>query len=287
MMLPVSHVQIPYLKDLVTLVDPTSRFSFLNFLAEERRLHRFLFAELDRVSRIEYEQYDAWVCAQLDCCRFDTPVSTVKLRDRVFEVRARDTVVARTANIAIGTGQRPRVPSFVRPLLDGNVIHSSDLLHMRPACSGKRVLIVGGNNANGPVASADLFGTDGVFSSAALMQTPRSGHTATILPNGNVLVTGGTTSGGGITNSAEIYDPSANSWTLLSGSMVDARSGHTASLLPDGRVLLAGGQNSGGAINSLEIFDPASGNFSSGRSPGPKSACALERCWRCAPPGVS
>jgi lysine N6-hydroxylase len=151
MMLPVSHVQIPYLKDLVTLVDPTSRFSFLNFLAEERRLHRFLFAELDRVSRIEYEQYYAWVCAQLDCCRFDTPVSTVKLRDRVFEVWARDTVIARTANIAVGTGQRPRVPSFARPLLDGNVIHSSDLLHMRPACSGKRVLIVGGGQSGAEV----------------------------------------------------------------------------------------------------------------------------------------
>ena len=60
----------------------------------------------------------------------------------------------------------------------------------------------------------------------------------------------------------KIYDPSANSWTLLNSTMLDARSGHTASLLPDGRVLLAGGQNSGGAISSLEIFDPASGNFS-------------------------
>ena len=125
-----------------------------------------------------------------------------------------------------------------------------------------RVLIIGGNNATGPIASADVFGTDGVFSAAAVMHTPRSGHTATVLSDGRVLVAGGTTSGGGITNSAEIYDPSENSWNLLSGTMVDARSGHTASLLPDARVLLAGGQNSGGAINSLEIFDPSSGNFS-------------------------
>src|SRR5713101_1584991 len=125
-----------------------------------------------------------------------------------------------------------------------------------------RVLITGGNNANGPVASAVLFGTDGSFSAAAIMQAPRAGHTATVLSGGRVLVAGGTTSGGGITNSAEIYDPSADSWTLLSGTMVDARSGHTASLLPDGRVLLAGGQSSGGGINSLEIFDPSSGHFS-------------------------
>src|SRR2546430_17722938 len=80
-----------------------------------------------------------------------------------------------------------------------------------------RVLIIGGNNANGPVASADLFGTDGNFSAAAVMQAPRSGHTATVLSDGRVLVAGGATSGGGITNSAEIYEPSADSWTVLSG----------------------------------------------------------------------
>jgi hypothetical protein len=60
-----------------------------------------------------------------------------------------------------------------------------------------RVLITGGNNANGPVASAELFGTDGNFSAAAAMQSPRSGHTATVLSDGRVLVAGGTTSGGG------------------------------------------------------------------------------------------
>ena len=126
-----------------------------------------------------------------------------------------------------------------------------------------RVLITGGNNANGPVASADLFGTNGNFSAAAVMQSPRSGHTATVLSDGRVLVTGGVTSGGGAVNTAEIYDPGADSWSGPT-TMVDARAGHTASLLSDGRVLLAGGHDSAGnALSSLEIFDPASGKFSS------------------------
>ena len=78
-----------------------------------------------------------------------------------------------------------------------------------------------------------------------------------------VLVTGGATSGGGAVNTAEIYDPSADSWST-SVTMVDARVGHTASLLSDGRVLLAGGHDSAGnALSSLEIFDPTSGTFSS------------------------
>src|SRR6478672_1472201 len=126
-----------------------------------------------------------------------------------------------------------------------------------------RVFIAGGSNANGPTASADLFGTDGVFSAAAAMHSPRTNHTATVLGDGRVLITGGATSGGGVTNSAEIYDPGSDSWSVA-GTMVDARAGHTASSLGDGRVLLAGGHDSAGnAISSLEIFDPASGAFTS------------------------
>ena len=128
--------------------------------------------------------------------------------------------------------------------------------------SDGRVLIVGGSSANGPTASADIFGKDGVFSAAAAMNSPRSNQTATLLGDGRVLVTGGEI-GSGITNSAEVYDPAAGSWTLLGATMLDARAGHTASLLPDGRVLLAGGHNSGGALSSLEIFDPINDAFTS------------------------
>jgi len=98
-----------------------------------------------------------------------------------------------------------------------------------------------------------------------------------VLQDGRVLVAGGTTSGGGITNSAEIYYPSAGSWAQA-GLMNDARSGATTLVLNDGRVLIAGGQNSGGASNTLEIFDPNSGNFSNAGTmsfTAPGSAAAL------------
>ena len=67
------------------------------------------------------------------------------------------------------------------------------------------------------------------------------------------LVAGGTTSDGGTVNTAEIYDPSANSWSAPI-TMMDARAGHTASSLSDGRVLLAGGHESAGnALSSLDL----------------------------------
>jgi uncharacterized repeat protein (TIGR01451 family) len=127
--------------------------------------------------------------------------------------------------------------------------------------SDGRLLVSGGADTDVPTATADLFSTTGSWSAAASMNSPRSHQSCAVLQDGRVLVAGGTTSGGGITNSAEIYDPSANSWSQA-GVMNDARSGATASVLQDGHVLIAGGQSSGGALNTLEILDPNSGNFS-------------------------
>src|SRR5205823_312717 len=145
------------------------------------------------------------------------------------------------------------------------------------ALNDGRLLISGGADAYGPTATADLFSTTGSWSAAASMNSPRSHQSCAVLQDGRVLVAGGTTSGGGITNSAEIYDPSADSWSQA-GLMNDARSGATTSVLNDGRVLIAGGQNSGGASNTLEIFDPNSGNFSNAgtmSSPRQDHAAAL------------
>ena len=66
------------------------------------------------------------------------------------------------------------------------------------------------------------------------MSVGRFGHTATLLPNGKVLVAGGYIA------SAELYDPASGTWTNT-GSMSTARAGHTATLLPNGKVLVAGG----------------------------------------------
>ena len=76
------------------------------------------------------------------------------------------------------------------------------------------------------------------------MATARGGHTATLLPDGTVLVTGGDVGPGGdfyATSSAvEVYGPETGEWTATE-SMTTARDGHTATLLPDGTVLVVGG----------------------------------------------
>jgi hypothetical protein len=83
----------------------------------------------------------------------------------------------------------------------------------------------------------------------------RSGHSATLLPDGKVLVAGGFI--GSALASSEIYDPATGHWSAA-GVLPAARSSHTATLLLNGKVLVAGG-SSGGALASAALYDPATG----------------------------
>jgi hypothetical protein len=125
--------------------------------------------------------------------------------------------------------------------------------------SGK-VLLTGGS---GPLAAAELYdpATDMFVATTGSMLTARFLHTATLLDDGTVLITGGLDPAGSVSGtsvaSAEIYDPSTNSFTLLSNSMSTGRSFHTATLLGTGKVLIAGGSGTA----SAELYDPATKTF--------------------------
>jgi hypothetical protein len=108
------------------------------------------------------------------------------------------------------------------------------------------------------LSSAASVAAAGAFTAAGPMTKGRSGHTATLLPSGKVLIAGGSSLA-----SAEIYDPASGTF-VATGSMTTARSSHSATLLGNGSVLIAGGVDASGfvALASAEIYDPAMGTFS-------------------------
>ena len=133
--------------------------------------------------------------------------------------------------------------------------------HTATRLSNGKVLVSGGRpvpfspNSN-PRASAELYDpTIGTWITTDSMNTTRSGHSATLLSNGKVLVAGGSGTSGDLAL-AELYDPATGRWSFTD-PMITARSNHAATLLASGKVLVAGGQ--GGAL--AELYDPATGTW--------------------------
>lgn len=145
--------------------------------------------------------------------------------------------------------------SATADLIQGRFDHTATLLP-----NGK-VLVVGGaysdDNTPEPIilGTAELYDPDsGLWSHVGSLHTSRRGHTATLLPNGKVLVASG--QHGAAT--AELYDPASGTWTET-GSLIFGRQSHTATLRSDGTVLVAGGA---GGLESAELYDPESESWS-------------------------
>lgn len=96
---------------------------------------------------------------------------------------------------------------------------------------------------------------------AAPMSTPREEFSATLLPDGKVLMAGGQTILGNGLASAELYNPATRSFSPT-GSLNDARGFPAATLLRSGQVLIAGGSAGDLNLSSAELYDPATGTWS-------------------------
>jgi hypothetical protein len=133
-----------------------------------------------------------------------------------------------------------------------------------------RVLLVGGKSivlgvSETFLATAEIFDpkTNRFHLTKMPMHVPRDRPTATLLPDGTVLIAGGQ-DGGATPTQAEIFHPRTETFTLLSSPLVEGRMAHGAVPLPDGRVLLAGGWSASAkaSLASMECFDPKTRTFS-------------------------
>lgn len=96
----------------------------------------------------------------------------------------------------------------------------------------------------------------------ASLNENRASHSATVLPDGKVIIIGGLNSPQSFLSDAEIFNPETNQFSLLSGKMNTPRAGHTATLLPDGKILIVGGWSKlNTAESSAELYDPQADVF--------------------------
>ena len=128
-----------------------------------------------------------------------------------------------------------------------------------------RLLYIGGDRTPSAVLVFDPV--SGTSKSLTTLGAARAWHTATVLPDGTVLIAGGSDRQGRLVEGGERLDPTTGALTAMADGAPAARARHTATLLTDGRVLLSGGTHGGNA--RAEVWDPATGT--SAVVPGPPS----------------
>lgn len=150
MMLEPAHLQVPFMADLVTLADPTSRYSFLNFLKQTGRLYRFYIRENFYPLRAEYNQYCQWVAGQLESVRFGTDVREITHDDGVYTLSVNGPdgpEVLRARRLVLGTGTAPYVPDSCAGVVDagGLVLHNTDYLSRKSELQSKASITIVGS----------------------------------------------------------------------------------------------------------------------------------------------
>ncbi len=160
MLIENTTLQVPFLADLVLPVDPTSRFTFINYLKEIQRLFKFCIKEDNFITRKEYVNYCKWVAAQLNNCHFGHSVKTiVYLNDKgcyeitVLNIAANTEQVYYTKRLIIGIGTSPVIQEFAKEHLSGQLFHNSSYLYnkLEAISSSKIITIVGSGQSAGEV----------------------------------------------------------------------------------------------------------------------------------------
>ncbi|MER6910688.1 SidA/IucD/PvdA family monooxygenase [Streptomyces sp. NPDC000594] len=158
MFLDGAHLQTPFMSDLVTLADPTSPYSFLNYLKERGRLYSFYIRENFYPLRTEYNDYCRWAAGKLTSIRFDTTVTQVEFdaTSELYTVRTETGETHLTRRIVLGTGTPPYIPETCEGL-GGDFIHNSRYLGNKQELQKKKSITLVGSGQSAAEIYYDLL----------------------------------------------------------------------------------------------------------------------------------
>ncbi|WP_031076147.1 lysine N(6)-hydroxylase/L-ornithine N(5)-oxygenase family protein [Streptomyces sp. NRRL S-118] len=159
MFLEGAHLQTPFMSDLVTLADPTSPYSFLQYLKENGRLYSFYIRENFYPLRTEYNDYCRWAAAKLSSIRFGTTVTTVEFDEEagLYAVATEGGESFLARHLVLGTGTPPYIPDACRDL-EGDFIHNSRYLPHKEALQKKKSITLVGSGQSAAEIYYDLLG---------------------------------------------------------------------------------------------------------------------------------
>ncbi|MDX1587563.1 MAG: SidA/IucD/PvdA family monooxygenase [Oleiphilaceae bacterium] len=157
------RLQTPFLSDLVTMADPTSRYSVLQYLKESGRLYRFYVRENFFLLRKEYNRYCQWAAGKLSNLAFNRRVESVHYDDSAgcYQLRTRNpqdgtTYRYRARKLVLGTGPSPHVPACCHDL-PGLVLHSADYLHHKQRLQQSKSITILGSGQSAAEIFDDLL----------------------------------------------------------------------------------------------------------------------------------
>ena len=138
-------IQVPFLADLVTMAEPSSKLSFLSYLKAKSRLYNFYFWEEFHIPRREYNHYCQWVAEQLPNCCFGQQVTSIAWDENASEFIISGTnFTYHCRNLVLGVGTVPYIPPCFRDLDSENIFHSTEFLHQKVSClQAKSITVIG------------------------------------------------------------------------------------------------------------------------------------------------
>lgn len=161
-----AELQVSHLKDLVTLADPTNKFSFLNYLVKSGRMYHFLNCQFENISRREYSDYLKWVHSSLNNINMAESVLSVDYENGQFQI---DTSKDRyfSKHLSIGVGKTPYIPEFARHEINENNFHASTYGLRRDNFKGKKVVVIGGGQTGAEIVY-DILNRSEAFQASSL-----------------------------------------------------------------------------------------------------------------------
>ena len=164
MQLPNTILQVPFMADLVSMVDPTSPFSFLNYLKHQQRLYKFYFLEQPHIPRREYNHYCQWVAAQLDNIQYQSKVVSIFPKELGFEVVVEQAGILnryQCRNLVLGMGNQPYLPTCLEQIqsrFPKRCLHSAHYLeHLDAEASLKGHVVVLGSGQSAAEVFQNVF----------------------------------------------------------------------------------------------------------------------------------